>query len=678
MELGAPPYDLRHNLLIALPLLTMGCAIAALLAFFSSRLVGGPPPVLPMTGVAMAGMLLGGKRLWPAVVLALMPILSLSPVMGNFATRLGFSAAIAIGALIGVVVMERFAAWRRTSAGAEDIVAIVVGSVVGAAAMALLGGGLMVVRSLPDTQPWLAFLFDRFLAHCVGALVTLPLVLSWMGGKYERWTIGRVCYLAGILITTGITTYAVFFRPNPGPIAWAVYPPMIWAALAFRVRGVTAAILVVGAEALVGTAAGLGPFAAYAGSPDWTLQFFIGVSVVTMLVLAVLAHERRSEAFLRKEANAAQWKAEEAELRLQVAQEAAGAGAWEIGADGSNIFHTPQSEALFGLVPRSNGLHSLAESVENMPAGDRRRAIAAIETVVADKGRCDFTVAVRTPEGSTCWVRNVGRFEEGLATPRILGMAIDITAICEAESQARAAQDKLMQVSRLSAMGAMASTLAHELNQPLTAITNFAAASQRLLEMDDPDRHDVPMDLLRRLGDEALRAGGIIRKMRAFTIRGEIVREPHDVRDIIDNAVAIVRARSGAEGVCISCHVAPGVQNASVDHLQIEQVLCNLLMNAVEATQECAERRVDLDAVVETGQLFITVTDTGIGLPPDLLGNLFEPFRTTKEDGTGLGLPICRTIVEAHGGRLWAEQSTDSGAVLKMSIPIDAGSAGFN
>jgi C4-dicarboxylate-specific signal transduction histidine kinase len=227
-------------------------------------------------------------------------------------------------------------------------------------------------------------------------------------------------------------------------------------------------------------------------------------------------------------------------------------------------------------------------------------------------------------------------------------------------------------------MGAMASTLAHELNQPLTAITNFAAASQRLLEIDDPARHDVPMGLLRRLGDEALRAGGIIRKMRAFTIRGEIVREPHDVRDIIDNAVAIVRARSGAEGVCISCHVAPDVQNASVDYLQIEQVLCNLLMNAVEATQECAERRVDLDAIVEAGQLLITVTDTGIGLSPDLLGNLFEPFRTTKENGTGLGLPICRTIVEAHGGRLWAEQSTDSGAVLKMSIPIDAGSTAAN
>jgi signal transduction histidine kinase/integral membrane sensor domain MASE1 len=668
--LGAPPYHHRYDWPIALLLLTAGCAVAALIAFFSSRIIGGPPPVLTMTGVAMAGMLLGGKKLWPAVILALMPILSLTTVMENFATRLAFAAGIALGAVIGVTVMERLAARRGTSAGAEDIVAIIAGSIAGAAAMSLFGGGLMVLRSLPDTQPWPSFLLGRFFAHCVGALITLPLILSWARSRDERWTAGRLAYLAVILITTAIATYAVFMRQSPGPTAWALYPPMIWAALAFRVRGVTAAILIVATEASIGTAYGFGPFASYAGRPDWTLQCFLVVSVVTMLTLAVLAHERRSETLLRKQANAAQWKAEEAELRLQVAQEAAGAGAWEIGADGNTIFHTPQSEALFGLAQRPGGIHSLAESVQNMDELDRRRAIAAIEAVLADKGRFDFTVTVRTPENSICWVRIVGRYEEALATPRILGMAIDITAICEAEAQARAAQDKLLQVSRLSAMGAMASTLAHELNQPLTAIANLAAASERLLEKDDPVRHDVPISLLRRLGDETLRAGGIIRKMRAFTIRGEIVREPHDIRHIIQSACAVVRARTAGEDVSIFCHIASNVQIALVDRLQIEQVLSNLLMNAVEAVRGCATRRIDLHGTIESGQLLIAVADTGTGLPPDMLVNLFEPFRTTKADGTGLGLPICRTIVEAHGGRLWAEPS-ERGALLKLAIPIE-------
>jgi len=239
----------------------------------------------------------------------------------------------------------------------------------------------------------------------------------------------------------------------------------------------------------------------------------------------------------------------------------------------------------------------------------------------------------------------------------------------EADAQLREVHEKLLRLARLNAMGAMASTLAHELNQPLAAITNYLEACRYLTRSrGDPD-HSI-LDALDRARVQALRAGDIIRKIRSFTVSGEIATAQIDLNQVIRAACAAVRQLRVANGVKIDCDFDPVPARTIGDSLQIEQVVSNLIRNAVEATAGHARREVTVTSRIEAEEVHIQVADTGPGLSEAMLDNLFEPFRTTKETGTGLGLPICRTIVEAHGGRLWAENGAGGGAVFSFTLPI--------
>ncbi|MEI9852307.1 MAG: ATP-binding protein [Sphingomonas sp.] len=183
------------------------------------------------------------------------------------------------------------------------------------------------------------------------------------------------------------------------------------------------------------------------------------------------------------------------------------------------------------------------------------------------------------------------------------------------------------------------------------------------------------LDLIERTRVQALRAGDIIRRVRGFTIRGEISRAPTDIEAVLRAACASVREHPVGAGVTIECHFDVRARRAPVDALQLEQVVANLVRNAAEATQGSAVRRVAVATTLAADAILVRVTDSGRGLDDAMLHNLFEPFRTTKETGTGLGLPICRTIVEAHGGRLWAERAAGGGAQFCFTLPLAAAAA---
>jgi len=356
----------------------------------------------------------------------------------------------------------------------------------------------------------------------------------------------------------------------------------------------------------------------------------------------------------------------ESEKRLRLAQDAAGVGVWEIAFDGT-MHHSPESAALFGLAWHAGeyALDDLGVLLGTVQVAALREAVDA---AARENGTLELTLKLTDTEGGDRWVRLYGSQAPHHGQPRLLGLAIDVTHDFEAEAKLVEAHDRLLRVARLSAMGAMASTLAHELNQPLAALTNYIEMC-RYLERRRKDPDPAEAEALEMASAQALRAGGIIRKIRAFTQTGDIEVERLDLGAVIRSACASVQPLKLAKGVRIDCQLDPDPAPLLGDALQIEQVVANLLRNAIEATMDCAERRVTVSTHVEEHSTIVQVADNGPGLGQAMIDNLFEPFRTTKESGTGLGLSICRAIVDAHGGKLWAENGPAGGARFRFTIP---------
>jgi two-component system sensor kinase FixL len=215
----------------------------------------------------------------------------------------------------------------------------------------------------------------------------------------------------------------------------------------------------------------------------------------------------------------------------------------------------------------------------------------------------------------------------------------------------------------------MASTLAHELNQPLSAIANYLKGSQRLLEGMTDERAVRSRDALAKAADQALRAGQIIRRMRDFVARGESERNAETISKIVEEASALAFVGAKEIGVRVRFQFDPQAGTVVVDKVQIQQVLLNLIRNAMEAMEKSPRREITIGSRAVDGDMVeISVSDTGPGIPENIAAQLFQPFVTTKREGMGVGLSISRTIIEAHGGRIWAEQADGGGTVFRFTV----------
>jgi two-component system sensor kinase FixL len=259
------------------------------------------------------------------------------------------------------------------------------------------------------------------------------------------------------------------------------------------------------------------------------------------------------------------------------------------------------------------------------------------------------------------------------------GFVRDVTERQETQARLQELQSELLHVSRLSAMGQMAAALAHELNQPLTATTNYLRAGQRLLDAPAPPDPARLRQAMALAADQTLRSGLIIRRLRDFLARGETERRPEGAAKLIEEASALALVGAKERGVTVRLQVDPAAPRVLADRVQIQQVLLNLIRNAIEAMRE-AERRELVVGVSAAGEMALfSVADTGPGLAPEVADRLFQPFVTTKPHGMGVGLSICRTIVEAHGGRIWTEPNRGGGdgggtggTVFRFTVPAAA------
>ncbi|MBB4096484.1 sensor histidine kinase [Sphingomonas kyeonggiensis] len=309
-----------------------------------------------------------------------------------------------------------------------------------------------------------------------------------------------------------------------------------------------------------------------------------------------------------------------------------------------------------------------------MPTQDRgrhddyvARYLATGDRRVIGRGR--VVVIARRRDGSTFPMElSVGEaLTDGVRV--FTGFIRDLTEKQRAEARIEQLRADLVHAARLSAMGTMASTLAHELNQPITAVVNYVRGAGNLMRVAERSNLPIIQHALDEATAEAMRAGSIVRRLREFVARGDSEKSVEDLEALVEEASQLALIGARESGVETRFLIDRASAEVLVDKIQTQQVLINLMRNAVDAMAESAVRRLTVSSQPETGgYVRVTVTDTGPGIDPEIAENLFRAFNSSKKGGMGLGLSICRTIVEANGGKIWSEARPEGGTAFHFTL----------
>jgi len=312
-----------------------------------------------------------------------------------------------------------------------------------------------------------------------------------------------------------------------------------------------------------------------------------------------------------------------------------------------------------------------------MPSPDREKHDGYIDHYLKTGERRIIGIgrltSARRRDGSTFPIElSVGEVQDE-GRPLFTGFIRDLTESQQAERRVADLQAELAHASRVTAMGTLASALAHELNQPLTAIANYLEAGRDMLDADGPVDRELLREAMAESASQALRAGEIIRSLREFIRRGETIRQPEALRGLLAEGAALAFIGVDSRGLDMDISVDPRVDKVLVNRVQLQQVIINLTKNAVEAMAGSPARILRLSAIpapspTDAGRVEVIVADSGPGLAPEMSRTLFTPFTTTKPSGMGVGLSISQTIVEGHGGRIWAEPSQWGGTAFHFTL----------
>jgi two-component system sensor kinase FixL len=360
------------------------------------------------------------------------------------------------------------------------------------------------------------------------------------------------------------------------------------------------------------------------------------------------------------------------EARYRLAVRATNDAVWDHDIADGAIDWSDNAGGIFGFGDTPIGRTSLSWWKERLHPEDRDKVAESLNRAIAGAdSRWSASYRFRREDGSYADILDRGfviRAADGVAV-RAVGAMSDVTEQHRAQSEIRRIQAELVHVSRLSAMGTMASTLAHELNQPLTALSNFISGTRRLAENPQVPR-EVLSEALEDAEAAAVRASEILRRLRALVSRGTVAMVIDHLPQLVEEACVLAFIDAKALGIRHRLVLDPAAAWVRADRIQIQQVLINLVRNAVDAMENCAEREVVIATrAIDDKMVEISVADTGAGIAEGAIGTLFSQFMTTKTGGMGIGLPISRTIVEAHGGKIWAENRAEGGAMFRFTLP---------
>ena len=381
----------------------------------------------------------------------------------------------------------------------------------------------------------------------------------------------------------------------------------------------------------------------------------LGVFAIQSLLIAFILSARRN--------------ARESEASLSLAADAAEIGLWRRSANNDKLFVSSQLRRILGL-PSASDVDMFLVNKRLHPE-DRDRVVESIERA-ADLGN-SFSMQHRIvrPDGEVRWVQSHGRAipgatRQGYGTH---GALIDITDRLETIAREELQRQELAHLSRVSSLGVLSGAIAHELNQPLSIILSNAQAAEYLLESEEPDLEELRA-MLADIVKEDSRAGNVIKRLRSLLQRGERVQERIDVNVNIRDVLRIMNGDLIRRGVELHESLETNLPQVLLEGVHLQQVLINIILNACDAMEEnkSDSRQLLVESFQNSEEIRIAVHDRGTGLPEDP-EELFQPFHSTKPEGLGLGLPICRTLVSAHGGRLWAEPNPEGGAIFIIALP---------
>ena len=311
-----------------------------------------------------------------------------------------------------------------------------------------------------------------------------------------------------------------------------------------------------------------------------------------------------------------------------------------------------------------------------MPSPDRERHDLYLGRYLATGNRKIIGIGrvttARHRDGTTFPIHlHVG--ETKIGEQRVFtGFIRDLTERQQTELRLHDLQEALAHVSRVTAMGTLATAIAHELNQPLTAIANYVETAEELLENPDEETLAIVREAMKDCAKQSVRAGQIVRRLRDFISRGESERRIESLERVVNEASALAMVGVGERGVAREVKLDPAVDRVLIDRIPVQQVILNLIRNAIEAMENSPVRRLRIASrPAGDGLVQVSIEDSGPGLAPEVAERLFQPFVSTKSDGMGLGLSICYTIIQGQGGRIWTEASGFGGTAFHFTL-IDA------
>jgi signal transduction histidine kinase len=363
----------------------------------------------------------------------------------------------------------------------------------------------------------------------------------------------------------------------------------------------------------------------------------------------------------------------DSERRMDLATDAVGLGTWTWDLVGRKDWASGRAKQLLGLAASEQ--LTQARYLDAVHPEDRDRVILALDRSM--RGDHDFEVEhrVQLHGAETRWLASRGRAERNALGHPILvrGVLLDISSRRGSELELQRLQGQLAHTSRVTMMGQLATAIAHELHQPLGAILRNAEAAELFLDHDPPDLDELRAILIDIRADDK-RAREVIDRLRALLKRRSIEPRVLSVADVMANIAALTRAEAAARGVSVEIEPAAGLPPIMGDGVHLQQVLLNLVLNAMDAIESAAgtERLIRVRARRREGsEVEVMVSDTGPGIAAEKIEQIFEPFFTTKTSGMGIGLSVSRTIIEAHAGRIWAENNPTRGATFRFTLPTE-------
>jgi signal transduction histidine kinase len=633
-----------------------------------------PQPVStlwPPNAILFGALLLAPARHWWIFLLAVLPV-HLSAQLSNgvaLSMSLLWFVSNVSEALIGAVAVRHYVRGPLLLDSSRQITVFLVCSVLATFLSTFLDTGFVALMDTAASLDYWTVWRTRFFSNVLAMVTVTPVVVT-LGAidleELKRVPLRRYIEFTLLTIVLIVASFVVFNRhPHSSATFVLLYlltPPLLWAALRFDARIVSPLLLAVSVIAIDAAVKGHGPFEAGSLLDNaLAVQIFLLTAAVPILALVAVTRER----------SRAQELARGNEERLNLALGAAQMGTldWDLTSDRVTLCNT--SRQMLG-VPDAPQVVPMKFYLALAHPDDR--AMLRETLAEARSRRSTYNVEFRRPYPSGMrWIAAKGKVltDEHGKDVRVLGVNIDVTERKSIEKQEQEHRQQLAHLSRVAVMGELSGALAHEINQPLASIMSNAEAGVLMIDGGSADIRELK-DIYSDIVSESHRASEVIRHMRNFLKKGETRFQPLDINDTIREVLSLEYSDLTARGISLQTDLEPDVPFVYADRVQLQQILLNLIANARDAMagNSVSERVLTVSSKRGAGNTVeLRISDLGDGIPEHQRGDIFQPFFSTKQQGLGMGLAICRTIINTHSGQLWVSENSPRGSTFHVLLP---------